>query len=458
MRALAACVAATCLAMVGCAEAPELRGAVLIVLDTLRADRLSAYGHERETSPNLDRLAREGVLFENAFSSSSWTLPAVVGLLSARQPTAGVFDGTLRHSQVEALRDAGLRTAAMTEGGYVSRFYGLDRGFDQFREVEGPVRNTVLARAFANLKRGGIEETFAAAREWLEQHADERFFLLVHSYEVHAPYRRREYSEGLERGSLGPSFEIPDAQRVRDRELPIGDVERRYVGALYDGGVREADRRVGELLDTIDRLGLRDTTLVVVTSDHGEDLGERHPQLTGDHGYTLYDEVLRVPLIMRDPGVREPGLRVATQVRLLDVLPTVLERLDVAPRSAVAGRSLVGLMHGETEVDRPALSRLVPADGRSGRTSLRTGTHKLIVNSPSAVPRAPLFELYALSDDPGEHENRSQRDPERLAALRGELARVMAPLREAGDPDFSQVDSVPEALRERLESLGYLER
>lgn len=247
MRALAACVAATCLAMVGCAEAPELRGAVLIVLDTLRADRLSAYGHERETSPNLDRLAREGVLFENAFSSSSWTLPAVVGLLSARQPTAGVFDGTLRHSQVEALRDAGLRTAAMTEGGYVSRFYGLDRGFDQFREVEGPVRNTVLARAFANLKRGGIEETFAAAREWLEQHADARFFLLVHSYEVHAPYRRREYSEGLERGSLGPSFEIPDAQRVRDRELPIGDVERRYVGALYDGGVREADRRVSTL-------------------------------------------------------------------------------------------------------------------------------------------------------------------------------------------------------------------
>jgi len=281
--------------MVGCGESPRPRNAILIVLDTLRADRVSAYGNERPTTPVLDRLAERGVLFESAVSHSSWTLPAMVGLLSGHYPTAREYDDGLRHSLVEPLREAGWITAAFTGGAWVGEQYGLGRGFDVFEDqiavdirlARAPERPAGEAPMVEGSK--GIEKTFEAAERWLEANAEAPFFLWLHTYEPHTPYRRQLYTAGMDRGVLEPTFEV-GAAAVAGAAGPgvnLGETELAFIRALYDGGVTVSDQYIGRLLETLDRLELDDDTLIVVTSDHGEDLGDRSPPRPGNHGHAL---------------------------------------------------------------------------------------------------------------------------------------------------------------------------
>jgi arylsulfatase A-like enzyme len=452
------------LASAGCrSDAPDVAGAVVIVLDTLRADRLGAYGNARSTSPAIDALAAEGVLFEQALTPCSWTLPAMASLLSGRELGAPVFAGELRASLVERLRDAGIETAAFTEGGYVSAYFGIDRGFEVFEEREGPVRLVRPDGRPVSPREGdaGIEQTFARAREWLRGRDGGRFFLLVHSYEVHAPYRSRTFTEGRPRGALGPSFELADVGRLRAGELVLGPDELDHLLRLYDGGVRRADEQVAGLLATLAELGLAGRTLVVVTADHGEDLGERDRRFAGDHGHALYEEQVRVPLVLRDPGLGDAarGRRVREAVSLADVLPTVLERLSVPLPAGLDGRSLVPLARGEPAPPaRSLLLRLFPrrvAVAEPSRIALHDGRYKLIVNSPFLDPPAPSVELFDLASDPGERDNRADRDPDRRDRMVAELRARTAALEAAGLPDLSGPGAVPAGVRERLESLGY---
>src|SRR5262245_9183208 len=318
-------------ALTACAPQPP-RNAVLIVLDTLRADRLFAYGNPRPTSPELDGLAREGALFETVVSNAPWTLPAMVGLMTGEYPTARTYDAGLRRSLALELEAAGFVTAAFTEGAFVSRRYGFELGFQEFREHEGSVPFLLDApREDAQAERG-IQKTFRWAKEWLAQTSRERrFFLLVHTYEPHVPYRRRTFADGLPRGRLGPTFEAASAVEIKRAERIPDETELAYIRALYDGGVAACDRAVGELLAELERLGIAQQTLVVVTADHGEDLGDRIPLRPGNHGHALYDEQLRVPLILRDPTRSFPVRRVSAQVRLVDVMPTVLDLLGLPP-------------------------------------------------------------------------------------------------------------------------------
>ncbi len=436
----------------------QTHGAIVVVLDTLRADHLGVYGYPRDTSPAIDRLAERGVLFEQAVSPSSWTLPATIALLSGRYVTAEVFSGGLRTSLVETLGAAGIRTAAFTEGGFVSEHFGLDRGFEAWQESEGPVRLVRAGHRTQDGGEGGIEHTFARARQWLRDHGEQPFFLLIHTYEVHTPYRRPPRGGAAGRGRLGETFEIGDVERVRQGEIELGDTELDYLARLYDGGVAEADRQVGALLADLDLLGLRDRTLVVVTSDHGEDLGARDRRFAADHGHSLYDELTRVPLIFAAPGAPRPGLRIRQQVSLLDVMPTVLAWFGLEVPAGLGGSSLLPALHGTEIEHRPLLMRQFARSGaslRPLRTAWRDGVTKLVLNFPFLEPSAPTVELFDLAADPGERVNVAERRPEarddRIQQLR-QLERVLdaeglADLRAAGD--------VPAALRERLESLGY---
>lgn len=441
----------------GCAretEPPELRGAILIVLDTLRADRLSAYGNPRETSPMLDALARRGTLFERAVSPATWTLPGFAALLAGRYPSAETLHGMLRESLVESLRDAGLRTAAFTEGRFVSRYYGIDRGFEEFSEVVGEL-HADAAGSVGNENEGGIEATFGAAIEWLRAKGSERFFLMVHTYEVHTPYRRREYAAALASGGLSETFEVDDAARALVGELDLDAEALEYVRALYDGGVAKADRHVGVLLEALRTLGLADETLVVVTSDHGEDLGDREPLRPGNHGHSLYQEMVRVPLILRDPREPRVGSRVAAQVRTVDVMPTVLELLDVPFEPLDTGRSLVPLMRGEEKADRPAFARIVRRKGGGIRMQmLATGRYKLIQN---AFPVQPPAEVYDFIEDPTESRNLAVERPDVLERLEGELQSAREPVASLDPPVFVQSTPMPEDIAERLRALGYAE-
>jgi arylsulfatase A-like enzyme len=437
-------------ALGGCAPGTEakLDGAVVIVLDTLRADGLSAYGNPRPTSPRIDALAERSVLFERVVSAASWTLPGFAGLLSGRYPTARILDGRLQISLVEPLRDAGFHTAAFTEGGYVSTFFGMDRGFDDFSEQEGAVELVVGALRL-NQQGGGIEATFRSAEAWLAEQRGSRFFLLVHTYEVHTPYRRLEYAAGLARGSLPETFETDDADRYATGAAPVGEAELAYLRALYDGGVAAADREVGRFLDALAAMGLEEQTLVVLTSDHGEELGERTPARPGNHGHSLYDELMLVPLIVHDPRPGAPVGRVPYQVRSVDVMPTVLDLLEVPAPEGLDGRSLAGLMRGEETGNRAAFARLQNAGVRE---MVRDGSYKLIRN---VFPIVPPIELYDLAEDPAESISLGKERAETLAELGATLRDLRSPIAEEGPPSYDPHQKVPAELRERLEALGY---
>jgi arylsulfatase A-like enzyme len=434
------------------------RNAVLVVLDTMRADRLSCYGYARETSPNLSRLADRGVLFEETVVYSPWTLPSMVNLFSGRFLTRQVFQDRLRRSLVEAVRDAGFETAAFTEGGYVSSFFGLDRGFDLFVEEEGAVQRAIPGKPEDLDPQGGIENTFRLAGEWLEANRDESFFLFIHTYEPHAPYRRRTFTKGLEPGRVGETFELDLLEKLQAGEVIFDENDLEYLNALYDGGIFESDRHVGALLRLLDRLGLRDETLVVVTSDHGEELGEHYPAFSGDHGHSVFDELVLVPLIIHDPMETYPKRRVRHQVRLMDVMPTILAILGIDGGGSVQGTSLLPLMRGEEVKGRMAFGGMTKAGPE--RVFLRWLDYKYIkvVNpgkdGPPLKPRPAPVALFDLQEDPEELSDLSATETQVMVRMKEVLSRIMRSGMSA--EQIALPEDLDDKLRERLESLGYI--
>jgi arylsulfatase A-like enzyme len=433
------------------------RGIVLIVLDTLRADGLSAYGNPRATSPAIDALAARSAVFETAVSHAPWTLPSFIGLLSSRYPSRAVFSkGSLQTSLMERLREAGWSTAAFTEGGYVSRHFGIDRGFEVFQEEEGKTRLVLGERTTQG--SGGIERTFDAAIAWLRQPRSQPFFLLVHSYEIHFPYRRRDFAADLPSGRLGPTYEEKTRLLIRKGAIPVGDDERAYARALYDGGVRTADVHVGRLLTALEETGLAEDTVVVLTSDHGEDLGGRDARALGEHGHQVYDELLHVPLIVFHPRADWPARRIATQVRLVDVMPTLLEFAGLRAPPGLAGSSLVPVLRGTEKGHRTAYAELRRSPwNEHPRAALRDGGHKLIANLEPRGVGWPEIEFYDLVRDPGERENLVGIRHEVLDALGAQLAEEREALRREGGLEVPAEQDLPAEVRRGLEALGYVE-
>jgi len=427
----------------GCVREPEPpRGVVLVLLDTLRPDHLGCYGYDaRPTSPRIDRIAERATVFDTAISHAPWTLAAMVSILSGF-PDDRHFDGELRRSLVEDLTAAGIRTAAFTEGGYFTDAFGLGLGFDEFHEEH-------------YLFDGGIERTFETAFAWLAEHRDERFFLLVHTYEAHMPYLRETFCGDLDPGNIGRHFTEETHQSLANGELRLTPDELDYLEALYDGGVHECDRWVGRLVDELETLGLGEETVVILTSDHGEELTEgRFPAHAGDHGHALFDYLLRVPLIVADPRASRSGIRrVSSQVRSMDVLPTVLELLGVNRPADIEGRSLVPLMRGEESTERPA--RGGNPEVGPPRDFVRRDGVKLIrlreeVEPDSPFAHLPELRLYDLASDPTEESNLA---PEREALVHALLEQLERELAGTGiDPDVLEL--TPE-LEAQLRALGY---
>jgi len=426
------------------------RGAIVVLLDTLRADRLSCAGHTRATTPALDALAAEGARFETVVSPAPWTLPSVGALLAAREPRHAFEDGQLAHSSVAAFARAGFRTAAVTEGAFVSRYFGLDMGFDDWDEEEG----SVIVFEEEPRSATGIERTFAEARKWLTVHADEPFFLFLHTYEPHTPYNHFEFVAGEAPPRIGYGFGFEHLDRLRTGTLELTTDEHDFVDALYDGDIRSSDRHVGELIAFLRSKGLWEHTLFIVTSDHGEELGAHSTQFVFDHGHSLHDDLVRVPLVMHDPTRDWPVRRIVSQVRLIDVLPTVAERLGVELADDLDGRSLVPLLEGRETEHR--LAHLTNTKRGPPRVGLRDGRFKLIVTiGPDAGepvlmrPVPPAVQLFDLDADPGERSNLALARPRLVEALRAALDRMGA---------TSLGSAIHDAeLRERLRSLGYTE-
>lgn len=452
---------------------PTLPNFVVVCLDTLRADRLGCYGYDRPTSPGLDAFAERGVLFENAISQAPETLAAHMSLFTGLYPREHhVWDVQSLAPQLpyllEQFRAAGYRTAALTEDGGVSPIHGFDRGFQCY--LDGAPTS----------KRGSkrVEETFGRAASLIRRSRDRPFFLFVHTYETHTPYDPpedvREQFCGPYAGKIQPpvSWAKMESRLLNMRQDPLSREDFKFVSDLYDAGIRHVDRELEKLFSVLDEVGIRDRTWRVVLSDHGEDFWDHFGFAT--HGHTLYEEMIRVPLLFEGPPGKGPqGLRVSDQVMLIDVLPTLLDLAGLPfPRERISGISLAGLLAGEKSPPRPAFSEDHTLFERLAIRTEREGVPYKLIHSPG-IENDPFaaqirefvdldrfdgilkdWELYRLDEDPKELRNLATREPE----IRGELAKRLEEF--LRDHELGPVGGraeVTDAHRKRLIALGYVQ-
>lgn len=400
---------------------------VLVVLDTLRADRLSCYGHPLETSPRLDRwAAQSAVRFANVVAPAPWTLPSHASLFTGLDALRHGFNfwGAAPPSLemgAEILHRNGYTTAAFTGGGILRPAFGFAQGFDTF-DYWGEPRSA-----------DEIEWVFGNARRWLDTNRQRTFFLFVHTYEMHAPHRRRQpyFDELAHAAGVEPApFDLallthpwhdliaPGDYFVVDRPGAEGwtadltDAELETVGLMYDSAVSTVDEEVGRLLDHIRSLGLSGRTLVIVTSDHGEALGE-----DGRAGHLYLDDYnLMVPLIFELPGKADAGTVVDTQVRLVDLLPTILDVVGIDPPEAIDGRSLLPVVTDPSS-EFPDRAWAYAASSNHGLALRIENRLKYVFPDPAWAEVAHRERLFDLDSDPDEDRDLAPDDP-RLDNLR----------------------------------------
>ncbi|MCR4374547.1 MAG: sulfatase-like hydrolase/transferase [Acidobacteria bacterium] len=395
---------------------------VLITLDTLRADHLGAYGSKDVRTPNLDQLARDGVVFEQAMTTAPLTLPAHSSMMTGQFPprhgvrdNGGFFLGPEQVTLAEVLSTQGFNTGATVGAFVLDSKWGLDQGFAAYQDDFD--LTDIKAMSLASVKRPG-NEVVDLALKWMDGVGEQRFFSWIHMYDPHAPY------------------ESPEPYRSD------------YKGHPYRGAIAFTDAQVGRVLTYLKDRGLDDHTIVIVAGDHGEGLGE-HGEET--HGFFVYESSMHVPMIVRAPLEGMGGRRVAQPVRTVDIMPTVLDLLQIPAPDGLAGVSLTPLLAGAAgEIPLDGYGEaMYPLHhyGWSELTAMRSDRYKLI--------DAPRPELYDLERDPGEltnifDERRSVGDA-MLRTLR-EKKRDMA----AAAPAAPRNEDVDPETRARLAALGYV--
>jgi arylsulfatase A-like enzyme len=439
---VAVAVAGALVASGSCTVSPRAAppAVVLVSIDTLRPDHLGCYGYSRPTSPEIDRFREESVLFREAVAQAPSTLPSHASMLTSLLPAhhgASIRNSSALRPDVPVLagllRDAGFATASFNGGGQLYRTWGLDRGFDVYESY---------AEADEEEELGGdtFHERLAAATPWIESVRERPFFLFLHTYEVHHPYtptpERLALMEKGYTGRLPPQISIRLIKKINSgrKRLRPGDLE--HIVAAYDAEISSADAGFGELVALLRRLGRYDSSLIVLTSDHGEAFGERGR--VGWHGDTLYDEQIRIPLMIRLPGGRFRGRTVEPQVRSIDIAPTILSVLGLpAPREFsgtaidIAGRA----------AGHPPWA-VASIDGFSKDLAVRTRQWKWYQG-----------RLYDLLDDPGETTDVAARHPAVVESLQGTLAALL----KSREPAVRRPVEIDRDLRERLKALGYVE-
>ena len=465
---------------------------VLVSVDALRADRVGTFGYEeRPSSPNMDALAADGIVFENYITASPWTTPAHLSLLTSLNPSThgltwsfmemwrGLFSNgeffklpDSRLTLAEALSSAGFRSAAFTAGGPLEPTIGFDQGFSSY--------DTSMYKLY----EGNTSRLF----DWISSSAKQQFFVFWHHFEVHAPYLNGDFVQDVVPGERGASIR----EEIRKiKEIPLSKVwpggasvqrkgqvkvlrkheafDRDTCEALYVGGVLEADRWLGRLVDLLKKEGVYDRTMIVVTSDHGEEFADHNPNLYYNiHGHILYEEMIHVPLIIKLPSSYAAGTRVHQVARTIDVMPTILDFLDISPSpDEMQGESLA-IFWEKPVAQGPSRTAFTEAMARANeKKSLRTERYKYILSVdaktvkehgrgflPVDHPLAP--ELYDLRKDPMEKRNLLRKNP-------GEEVRQLAErfdrqLRDhvAAQQGEAEKTNLDQSTVEKLRGLGYM--
>ena len=463
LRTCAVCSALTVVlfASWGCARQTAPRSVVLIAVDTLRADHLGVYGYDRPTSPRLDARARNGVVFEHVVSTSSWTLPAFASLYTgqfpgrhgagtANRPRAALGlpedrskaeDGSQRRARAERftplapssstlgeiLSENGYSTAAIMSNPFLDKAFGVAQGFQNYDYARKRRANAIVDRAL----------------NWLEGRTEESFFLVVHFMDPHLPYDapspfRGRFTDGTD-SRLG--YPVRSVHRLR-RQIPnFSPEDRAFIEAAYDEEIAYLDEQLGRLFDGLEELGLWQTSLVLFTSDHGEEFFE-HGGF--EHGHSLHEEVVRVPLIVWGPDV-DAG-RVNAPASIADIAPTILEATGSTHNAQHDGASLLGSLQGSSRLPGRGLVTEGTIWNKAGLRSVLLWPYKIIFrrNSPP--------ELFDLEADPAELNNLMDSQDSSVATVVAEAEELLsAPVR--------QVDAVvvDPRLQDELRALGYVQ-
>ena len=458
------------------------RNILLISIDTLRADGLGCYGNPRDTSPQIDSLAALGVRFSRALALSSWTLPSHMTMVTGLQPSVHgcraspmwtrTFDRLDERwvTLAEVLRGWGYATVAFTDGRLVGPAFGFDQGFE-----------------ICDDSGHGIRRIAEKAIDWLDRdHGQRPFFLFLHCYDVHHYRPPEEYAELF----VDDAPERIVALRNRGKELEarlnanafdwMDPAEVDYIRALYDAEIRKTDAACGRVLANLRRQGLAGETIVIVTSDHGEEFWEHCG--TG-HGWSLHQHQLRIPLILRVPGVAEPGRIDDQWVGLADLMPTILDLLGLPIPSEVQGISVASRLAAarvESEIPREARAPervfLAEASHLGNQKCLIAEGHSYLFHGYPPIGedlfdwRRAIFvwrnvlhavapsELYDLARDPGEWGDLRERDPERVERMRTRLLGLARQNLIRGAMRSGETRGELERdVREHLRSLGYID-
>lgn len=438
---------------------------VLISLDTVRPDHLGCYGYQKNTSPAIDRLAADSVLFANAYSTTSWTLPGHVSLLTSLDCLNHQVYFPLQKMNpdlatlADILRTRQLYCAAFTGGGYLSETYGFSKGFDSYQEIK--------LHGDQAIRFDEAERLAQLASQWLEENRDKNFFLFLHTYQPHDPYANISPSgkEFLNEGAQWDQIKMETLFKGKGRfDTQISENAHQNIVALYDGEIKYTDVFfVQPILDKLKELGLYEKSLIILTSDHGEEFFDHEAWL---HDHSVYEESIKIPLLVKFPDAERKG-RIDNIVRITDIFPTILDQMKIKTDQLFDGVSLFPLLKGKEKTQRTFVTDLALREFEMAPSviSINKDNFKIILNKKISSPYVKRsirnfeglqIELYDLEKDPGETKNLAANIAYRELCF--ELLDNINRLYEKAAGMTKERDEVTldQSLRERLKALGYI--
>lgn len=426
---------------------------ILIILDTVRADKLGCYGDFSGLTPQIDEFAAKAVRFERAFSHAPWTLPSVASIFTSQYPNQHGAGGQLGSftklpddavTIAEIFKKAGTETAAIINVLFMSEKFGMTQGFDSV--------DTVMPKANVYMRKAS--QTTKAALKWLDRPKTKPFFLLVHYFDPHLTYDppqpfRRQFAAPQDADTNDFIFGTT-ANMVQYRQglSNLGGETIARLEKLYDAEVAYLDCEVGNLLNGIYKRGLDENTIIIITADHGEEFFDHK---SFEHGHTLYHELLHVPLIIKVPGTDKNQTQkvVKSTVRLIDIAPTLCELTGIAPGKEFMGKDLVPLIKGQKENSRPVLSQAPMWVWGNESFAWQKDGFKLIYNSAGGSPM-----LFSVTEDILEQNNLVESHYGLYRKMMQDADLILRSLQRQKNnlqtPDLSTDDI------ERLRSLGYI--
>jgi arylsulfatase A-like enzyme len=388
---------------------------IIVAYDALQANHVFHLGYTRDTTPKIDEFAKNGITFTNTISQASWTVPSYMSIFTSLYPSEHkLVNKFVKFTQAEKIisnfsqlspnlqtlaqvfKENGYITGGFTGDAGVNSQFGYNQGFDAYYDGDG---------AFSSVEKAGEK-----ALEWLKGNKGKKFFMFLHGYDSHGQFKMAEdsyfryYSADMSNSSKYRGTP-QDQAKLREEglakgKLNLSDEEVAFWRLVYDSKIRDADDRVAKFFEEFDKLGVSDKTIVIVLSDHGTEFYE-HQRF--DHGHTLYDELVHVPLVISGPNLPK-GKRVDNQVRLIDVAPTIIDLLGLKTtdqyQSQIRGKSLLNLIDGKEDEPRDAFME----------TDYRNYTHKRGIRTADGWKYILTMdtgekELYHLKDDPSESKN-----------------------------------------------------